>query len=97
MRRELELVLAGGALALSALYLSQRARRSKVLWRRVLQRRRHIFEQEDEQGDEQEDFRPGSAKVAKGAQKLQSHVGFNKVLIAERAEVSQYLGISVSE
>jgi len=82
-RRTAALVAAGAAVA--ALWLMNR-RKEKVYWRRVLRKRKHTFDQEDEQGDEQEGDVGDSTRNGTGMERLQSHVGYNKQLIVERRE-----------
>jgi hypothetical protein len=83
-----QLVVAGVGVAVAAILILKQRNKQKPLWRRVLRRRKHTFDQEDEQGDEQEEnLPPNSPKRVpspKHAEKCQSHVGYNKKLIIER-------------
>lgn len=82
LERRAATAVAAGAVVAALWYLQ--SRRIRVHWQRVLRKRKHTFDQEDEAGDEQEG--EAGADSGSGMERLQSHVGYNKRLVVERRE-----------
>ena len=77
------LVGASAAALAAAIYLSTRRQRLQK-WRWVQSRRKHTFEPEDEEGDEQEAPELIRESKVQGAQKMNVDQGFNQKLVADR-------------
>ena len=82
LERRAATAVAAGAVVAALWYLQ--SRRIRVHWQRVLRKRKHTFDQEDEAGDEQEG--EAGADSGSGMERLQSHVGYNKRLVVERRQ-----------